>query len=219
MSDLGAYIAACIALLIVPGPSVLYIVTRSIEGGRLAGLVSALGIATGTVGHVVAAAVGLSAILAGSAVAFTIVRFAGAGYLLYLGIRRLVTPESKATDAGLSRAGEPRAGEPRPAESPSLARVYAQAVLVNLLNPKTALFFLAFLPQFVDTSAGSVPSQILVLGMILIGLGAVNDGTYALVAGTAGRALMRTRFFPAAKRYGAGAVYCGLGVFAAVGGA
>lgn len=214
MSDLGAYIAACIALLIVPGPSVLYIVTRSIEGGRLAGLVSALGIATGTVGHVVAAAVGLSAILAGSAVAFTIVRFAGAGYLLYLGIRRLVTPESKATGAGV-----PRAGEPRTAESPSLARVYAQAVLVNLLNPKTALFFLAFLPQFVDTSGGSVTSQILVLGMILIGLGAVNDGTYALVAGTAGRALMRTRIFPAAKRYGAGAVYCGLGVFAAVGGA
>lgn len=209
MSDFGAYIAACIALLIVPGPSVLYIVTRSIEGGRLAGLVSALGIATGTVGHVVAAAVGLSALLAGSAVAFTIVRFAGAGYLLYLGIRRLITPESESAESDAARA----------TEIPRLARVYTQAVLVNLLNPKTALFFLAFLPQFVDTSAGSVTGQILVLGMILISLGAVNDGTYALVAGTAGRALMRTRLFPAAKRYGAGAVYCGLGVFAAVSGA
>lgn len=206
---LAAYVTACIALLVVPGPSVLYIITRSIEGGRAAGLVSALGIATGTVGHVCAAAIGLSALLAGSPVAYTVVRFAGAGYLVYLGIARLAAEESS----------EGSSDEPPVKTEPHnrrLGRIYRQAILVNLLNPKTALFFLAFLPQFVDRDGGPVAAQIVVLGLILIGLGAMSDGTYAILAGTAGRALTRTRIFPAVKRFGAGTVYLGLGVIAAV---
>jgi threonine/homoserine/homoserine lactone efflux protein len=209
-ATLAAYVAACIALLVVPGPSVIYIVTRGIEGGRSAGLVSAVGIATGTVGHVLAAALGLSAVLAGSPLAYAVIRLAGSAYLVYLGVRRLFSAEP-------ARAAAKGDSFRRPTErADGLGRVYRQAVLVNLLNPKTALFFLAFLPQFVDPHTGAPAVQFLILGLILIGLGAVSDGTYAMIAGTVGRSLMKTRFFSAVKRYGAGAVYVGLGVFAAV---
>ena len=130
---------ASMALLLVPGPSVIYIVTRSISQGRGAGIVSMLGIETGGLVHVTAAALGLSALLASSATAFDVVRFAGAGYLVYLGIRRLREPTS--LTAVLTPAS------PR--------RLFTQGIVVNVLNPKTALFFLAFLPQFIDPSRGS----------------------------------------------------------------
>lgn len=177
--------------------------------------------------------------------AYTVVRFAGAAYLVYLGITRLTerdgdtgdnSPESAPTQLRLARPetvgdrrgreggedgqrGEGRGRAQVAIGGPRLGRVYRQAILVNLLNPKTALFFLAFLPQFVDNEAGPPGVQIVVLGLILIGLGAVSDGTYAIVAGTAGRAITRSRFFPAVKRFGAGTVYVGLGVFAAAFGA
>ena len=164
---LAAFAVASLALLVVPGPSVLYIVTGSVQG-RAAGLVSVLGIHTGSVVHVLAAALGLSAVLASSALAFSVVKYAGAAYLIWLGIRTLARRD-------------PHVAEVRP-RTRSLRTVYAQGVIVNVLNPKTALFFLAFLPQFVDPRRGSVPLQVLVFGFTFIALGFVSDGTYALVS-------------------------------------
>ncbi|HEX6580411.1 MAG TPA: LysE family translocator [Actinomycetota bacterium] len=168
----AAFAVASLALLIVPGPSVLYIVTRSVDQGKTAGLVSVLGIHTGSIVHVVAAALGLSAILASSALAFGIVKYAGAAYLIWLGIK------------AIRARGEERT-EPRGREH-SLARIYAQGVVVNVLNPKTALFFLAFLPQFVDVSKGSVPLQAVIFGALSSGWGSSRTG--------------RTRWFPPASR-------------------
>ena len=174
--EVFAALGASLALLIVPGPSVLYIVTRSMDQGKAAGLVSVLGIHTGTIVHVAAAALGLSAILASSAVAFQIVKYAGAAYLIWLGVKAL-------------RERHQEASEGRDRER-SLGRIYAQGVVVNVLNPKTALFFLAFLPQFVDVGE-PVTAQVLVLGLTFILLGFVSDGSYAAVR--AGRADARPR--------------------------
>jgi threonine/homoserine/homoserine lactone efflux protein len=148
----AAFAVASLALLIVPGPSVLYIVTRSMDQGRAAGLVSVLGIHTGSIVHVAAAALGLSAILASSALSFGIVKYAGAAYLIWLGIRTI------------RERGEERPGVS--GREHSLRRIYAQGVVVNVLNPKTALFFLAFLPQFIDLDAPLKPLAFLFLGVI-----------------------------------------------------
>ena len=170
---------ATLALLVVPGPAVLYIVARSIEQGRRGGVLSVLGIHTGTLVHVAAASVGLSAILVRSATAFTIVKLAGAAYLVVLGLRRLLRPAVSDDD-----------GTPKKRSR----HVYWQGVVVNVLNPKTAVFFFAFLPQFARTK-----SEIVVLGATFVVLGVLSDGTYALLAGTlgprlsAGRAAQRLR--------------------------
>src|SRR6266436_6262009 len=137
-SSLLLFVTGAAILLVIPGPAVTYVVSRSIGHGRAAGLVSVLGIVTGTLCHVVAAALGISALLASSVVAFQFVKYLGAAYLIYLGIRTLLRDDSQLLQAA---NGEHR-----------LLRIFAQGVLVNLLNPKTALFFLAFLPQFVDQS-------------------------------------------------------------------
>ncbi len=137
---LAVFAAAAIALLVIPGPAVLYIVTQSIEHGRTAGLVSMLGIQTGGLVHVLAAALGLSALLMRSATAFEIVKFAGAGYLIFLGLRKLFSRERFETTSE------------RPPRR--LDRLYRQGIVVNVLNPKTALFFFAFLPQFVASRPG-----------------------------------------------------------------
>jgi len=139
-STLAVFVLAAVALLVTPGPAVLYIVARSVEQGRWAGLVSALGVHVGTLVHVAAAALGLSALLVSSALAFDIVKYLGALYLMYLGIRRLLTSDA----AAAASAAAPR----------SLRRLFAQGIVVNILNPKTALFFLAFLPQFTTRGAG-----------------------------------------------------------------
>ncbi len=164
----------------IPGPAVLYIVGQSIDGGRRAGVVSVLGITTGTLVHIAAAAVGLSALLMSSAVAFNAVRYAGAAYLILLGIRRLLS-----RDEAVVVERPPR----------TLRRAYTRGIVVNVLNPKTALFFLAFLPQFVDVSRGHVWLQIVVLGLTMAGLGLLSDGTYALVAGTVAERLRGRRRF------------------------
>src|SRR5256886_15402182 len=140
-ASIGVFAVAAILLLLTPGPAVLYIVARSVEQGRIAGLASVCGITTGTLVHVLAAALGLSALLASSALAFAVVKYAGAGYLIYIGARRI-----------LSRSDTPAAQLELPRRS--LGRLYRDGFAVNLLNPKTALFFLAFLPQFVDPSGG-----------------------------------------------------------------
>ena len=196
-----AFAVASIALLVVPGPSVLYIVTRSVQG-RAAGLASVLGIHTGSIVHVVAAALGVSAILASSALAFGVVKYAGAAYLIWLGIRSLVRRDVDAR-------------EPRP-RARSLRQIYAQGVVVNVLNPKTALFFLAFLPQFVDPTRGSVTLQVVVLGFTFIALGLVSDGTYAMISARVSRRLAGRSTIPGPARWVPGVTLIALGVVAAL---
>src|SRR5262245_43949802 len=201
-SSLGLFVVAALVLLVTPGPAVLYIVTRSIDDGRRAGLVSMLGVHVGTLVHVAAAAVGLSAVLVASATAFTIVKWLGAAYLVYLGVRRILdrtTPASVAT-----------------ARPQQLRRAFVDGVVVNTLNPKTALFFLAFLPQFVDLARGRPEAQILALGLTFVVLGMMTDGAYALSAGSAARWLRGRPRFLASERWISGGVYIGLGVVAAV---
>jgi threonine/homoserine/homoserine lactone efflux protein len=206
-STFALFVAAALALLLVPGPSVLYVVARGVEGGRSAGLVSVLGIGLGTLGHVAFAAAGLSAIVASSATAFAAVKWLGAAYLIWLGLQRLLTQ---------SEEDAPAAVEPE-----RLSRVFLEGVIVNLLNPKTALFFLAFLPQFVDPSRGPVWIQVAVLGLTLASLGLLTDGLYALLGGTAGdwlRRKSRGASFRRMRRYVPGGVYIALGAATAVSG-
>jgi threonine/homoserine/homoserine lactone efflux protein len=203
-SSLGVFMVASLVLLLTPGPAVLYIVTRSIDQGRRAGLISMLGVHVGTLVHVAAAAGGLSALLAASATAFSVVKYLGATYLIYLGIRRL-----------LDRTAENAPGDRR---MRPLGRAFLDGVVVNVLNPKTALFFLAFLPQFADVSRGSVGAQILCLGLLFVMLGALTDGLYAVSAGAAAQWLRGHSRFLASERWISGSMYIGLGVAAAVAG-
>jgi len=203
-STLLVFAAACLALLVVPGPSVLYIVTRSVAQGRSAGLVSMLGVHTGSVVHVAAAALGLSALLASSATAFAVVKYLGAAYLVWLGIQKLRSRSSEAQVVEVSAA--------------SRRRLYAQGVVVNVLNPKTAIFFLAFLPQFVHPHHGPVAVQILVLGACFILLGMLSDGGYALLAGLLAGRLRRSVRGRRRLDRATGVVFLGLGATAALAG-
>jgi threonine/homoserine/homoserine lactone efflux protein len=203
-SRLPLFIAASLSLLLIPGPAVLYIVTRSIDQGRVAGVVSVLGIEVGGFFHVAAAALGLSAILLSSALAFSVVKYLGAAYLIYLGIRKLVTPD-KLQDTQSSTPA-------------SLRRIFSQGVVVNIFNPKTALFFFAFLPQFVDSSRGSVALQMFLLGSTFVGLATLTDGLYAILSGTFASWLKGNLRFLRFQRYFAGTVYIGLGLTTALSG-
>lgn len=178
-TSLTLFIGAALLLLIAPGPAVLYIVARSIEQGRAAGLVSVLGIAVGSLTHIALAALGLSALLLASAFAFGLVKYAGAAYLVWLGIQSL-----------LRRSDDPEIAPPPPQ---ALTRIFWQGAVVNLLNPKTALFFIAFLPQFVDPARGPVAPQILALGVLFTLLAVTSDSLYALAAGTLAPLLARNR--------------------------
>jgi threonine/homoserine/homoserine lactone efflux protein len=202
LSTLLLFAGAALALLVVPGPAVLYIVAQSIEQGRVAGLVSMLGIQAGGLVHVAAAALGLSALLVQSAVAFSIVKYAGAAYLVYLGLRRLFGRER--LESGLERTPK------------TLGRLFRQGIVVNVLNPKTALFFLAFLPQFVDPDAGSVGLQIALLGLLFIGIAVVSDGAYALAAGTAASWVRGNPRFIRVERWLSGSIFVGLGLTTAL---
>jgi threonine/homoserine/homoserine lactone efflux protein len=201
-STLALFAATAFVFLIVPGPAVIFVTTRSIDQGRAAGMASVLGIHTGTVVHTVAAALGVSALLASSAAAFTVVKLLGAAYLVFLGIRRLL---------GSERVEDQEV----PARRRSLWRIYGQGVVVNVLNPKTALFMLALLPQFVDPARGPVTGQILFLGGVLSLLGLVSDGTYALVAAGVGGWLRGSPRYLRIQRYVTGGVLVALGVTAA----
>jgi threonine/homoserine/homoserine lactone efflux protein len=197
-STLVVFAGAALALLVVPGPSVLYIVTRGMHQGRSAALVSVLGVTSATVVHTAFASIGLSAILATSALAFTVVEIAGSAYLLWLAVR-----------TWLDRSGE------RQTEAPAavgLRRVYFEGLLVNLVNPKTALFVLALLPQFVDPTRGPAAVQILVLGAFLATLGLCSDGAYALASGSLGSWLRRRRSVATAQRRISALVYAVLGI-------
>lgn len=207
LAILGIFVAASLPLLLVPGPAVLYIVARGVEGGRSAGLISMLGVQIGATVHITFAAVGLSAILASSAAAFSIVKWLGAAYLIWLGISRLLARDEIEAPANVERK------RPR--------NVFWQGVLVNVLNPKTALFFLAFLPQFVDPSLGAAWVQILVLGVTFVALAMCTDSLYALLSGTASGWLRRryeSASFRRGQRYFSGGIYLALGLATAVSG-
>ena len=208
-STLALFAVAAITLLVIPGPSVLYIVTRSLDQGRAAGLASVGGIHVGTLVHVAAAAFGLSALLVSSATAYHAVRWLGAAYLIWLGVRRLLARDEHGPEADGPGPGARRVGLPR---------IFAQGVVVNVLNPKTALFFFAFLPQFVDTARGSVPFQVLVFGVAFVLLGLLSDGTYALLASTGAGWLRRRPGAARASRLVSGGVLISLGVTTALAG-
>jgi threonine/homoserine/homoserine lactone efflux protein len=207
MPDLDTFVVfagVSLAVLLFPGPVVIYIVTRGATQGRAAGLVSMLGVEAGNLVHVFAAAVGLSAILASSAEAFTVVKYLGAAYLVYLGVRALLDGDD---------------GQVAGASGRSRSRLFGQGVVIAALNPKTALFFLAFLPQFVEPWDGAAWLQIGILGVLFVALAVITDGAYALAASGIGSLIRGSRRARAALRQASGAVYIALGAGAAMSGA
>ena len=201
--SLIAFVFVSLMLAVVPGPAVLYIATRSATQGRSAGFASVAGITTGGMVHVIAATAGLTVLLAKSAVAMQYIRFAGALYLVYLGIQRL-------RDAAASESDEPK---PLMARE-SLRKIYRDGVIVNILNPKTSLFYLSFLPQFVDPSRGSAPLQVFILGCTFLAIALISDSAYALAA-SAVASKTRSVFTRKAGAYASAAIYIGLGAAAA----
>jgi len=204
MPSLGTFAVfslAALALAMVPGPAVTYIVTQSIDKGRRAGLVSGLGVACGGLVHVAAATIGLSALIASSATAFTAVKLVGAAYLIIVGIRRI-------------RARDDEDAPETPPPAP-LRKLYAQGVVVNVLNPKTALFFLAFLPQFVNPDRGSVALQIAALGVAFVLIAFSSDCVYAVAADAVAGRLRGHSGVARIRRYVSGGIFIALGVTAA----
>ena len=177
---------ATVLLLVVPGPAVLFIVAQGVSVGRGAALVGVLGVSTGALVHTVAAAIGLSALIASSATAFTVVKLAGAAYLVVLGVRRLLGLDEVVAAA---------------AQRQPLRRIFRQGFVTNLLNPKTALFFLAFLPQFVDRQRGSVPGQLIVLGLVFTAIATVSDSSWAILASSVSGWLRQSKGYEQVVRY------------------
>ncbi|MFM8649701.1 MAG: LysE family translocator [Actinomycetota bacterium] len=203
MPDLGSIVTFAIAsvtLLLIPGPAVIYILNRSVADGREVGLSAVAGLELGNLVHAVAAAAGLSAVLATSATAFNTVKWLGAGYLIFVGVRTLLRPPVAVA---------------REATSVSRRRTFVQGIVVNTLNPKVALFFLSFLPQFIDPDKGAAWSQALVLGITFVLIGCLTDGLYALTASALRARLLSGRTLPFVQRYVAGTVFIGLGLVAA----
>ncbi len=200
-STLLLFAGASLALLAVPGPAVIYVVTRSLDQGRTAGIVSVLGVETGTFAYALAAAAGLTGLIAASRTGFTVVKYAGAAYLIYLGLQRLLGSE-----------------QPKDHVSSVRSRLFLRGLLVQLLNPKIAIFFLAFLPQFVDSSRGPIAAQTLVLGTIFTALAVLSDGAYVVLAGAVGGWMRTGRKARRPLARLSGCVYLGLGVGAALSG-
>jgi len=198
VNDLGIFLAATLALNLTPGPDMLYVITRSATEGRASGVVSALGIATGCAVHTVAVAAGVTGLLAAVPVADDGLRYLGAAYLVYLGVRRLARPGLPAPSAA-------------PSPRPGLWPVYRQGVITNVLNPKVALFFLAFLPQFVDRSAGGVSLQLAALGTLFNISGTIVNVLVALAASGTVR-WTRGSAIPAWAPRASGLVFVALGV-------
>lgn len=200
LSSVEAFAVASFLLLIIPGPAVIYILNRSVSDGREVALAAVAGLELGNFMHVIAATVGLSAVLAASATAFNIVKWLGAGYLVFIGVRTLLT---RPTALSATTSAMPR------------SRAFRQGFVVNTLNPKVALFFLSFLPQFIDTDNGAAWLQSLILGLVFIAIGAVTDSTYAIGASSLRTVLLRGRTLPFVQRWVAGSVFVLLGVVAA----
>ena len=194
-----AFAVASLALLVIPGPAVLYVINRSIADGRSIALAGVAGLELGNFVHVIAATIGLSALIAASATAFGVVKWIGAGYLIYIGIRTILRKP-----AAFSQ------------EQKSLSRrkSFTQGIIVNTFNPKVALFFLSFLPQFIDEKSGSAALQSLILGSLFVAIGLCTDGMYAFLASALRTTLLRGKSLPFIQRYVAGSVFVLLGVVA-----
>ena len=197
--SLAAFGIASLALLVIPGPAVLYIINRSVADGRNVALAAVAGLEIGNFMHVIAATVGLSAVIATSAAAFSAVKWIGAGYLIYIGIRTLATKPQ-----AVSQLNDPM----------SRRRAFTQGIVVNTFNPKVALFFLSFLPQFIDADRGSAALQSLVLGSTFVVLGCISDSLFAILASALRGTLLRGKSLPFVQRYVAGSVFIALGAIA-----
>jgi threonine/homoserine/homoserine lactone efflux protein len=202
LSTYTVFLATAIVLLLIPGPAVLYVVTRSIEMGRSGGIASVAGITTGTIAYVVLATVGLSSLILASTAAFDAVKYVGAAYLFILGVRRLL-------GHGLEEPDEEAVPRTR-------RRAYVQGVFVNLTNPKTIVFIFAFIPQFVDPDAQDAGLQVLALGLTFALLGFLSDSMWALAAGTVADRLRGSLVIARVQRWVGGGVLVGLGILAAV---
>ena len=200
LSTFSAFALASVVLLVIPGPAVLYILNRSVSDGRAVGLAAVGGLELGNLVHAIAAAIGLSAVLATSATAFNVVKWLGAAYLVIVGVRTLRQPAA-------------RVDTDRPGVS--ARRAFGQGIVVNVLNPKVALFFLSFLPQFIHPEDGHTSLQALTLGLVFVAIACITDGTYSLIASSLRDVLLRGRTLPFIQRYVAGTVFIGLGVVAA----
>lgn len=221
-SVLSTFLLASLVLAVTPGPAVVFIVSRSLLQGRRVGLASVGGIALGNLGNMLGASIGLAALFAASSVAFTLVKYAGALYLVYMGVQtiRSTAPVASAVVSADAQAAASRtssASTASLAHAPDVRRVFRDAVIVALFNPKTALFFAAFLPQFMRADAPALP-QSLALGALFIAIAACTDSAYAVAAGTVGPVLARGggRRAQVAGRWAAGGAFIGLGVFTAV---
>jgi threonine/homoserine/homoserine lactone efflux protein len=198
LSALELFAVAAFALIIIPGPAVLYIVSQSVSQGRVGGLAAVLGVEIGAFVHVAGAALGVSAILASSATAFSALKLAGGAYLVVLGIRRLLERDSES---------QPGTIRTRP-----LSSIFRQGVIVNALNPKTALFFLAFLPQFVDPDRGHVALQAAILGLVWVLIATLCDAVWAIGSGSLVGLLRTSARARRVERRASGGVLIGLGV-------
>ncbi|GED31608.1 LysE family translocator [Brevibacillus centrosporus] len=198
------FVVAALAMLIIPGPAVFYIMARSINQGKRAGVISVLGVSLGGAVHVVAGALGVSAILMTSATAFTIVKYVGAAYLIYLGCKTL-----------FNRNEAEAAETEEEAPAVNLKKILYQSALVEIMNPKTALFFLAFFPQFISPAAGSVPAQFIGLGILFLVLAFLSDGSYALLAAHIRKRMKGSKVGARLQNRITGWIYISLGVFSA----
>ena len=195
-----AFIGTSLLLLVIPGPAVLYIIAKSTEQGKKAGMASVAGIEAGTLVHVIASAVGISALLLASATAFSILKYAGAFYLIWMGLKKIWTRQPVNTTAAAQESQQP------------VSRIFWQGAIVNILNPKTALFFFAFLPQFVNPAKGAVTLQLVVLGLIFVVLATITDSIYALAAGSLSKWLKSQPRYLVIQHYISGVIYVFLGV-------
>jgi len=203
-SQFTLFLAASLVLLLIPGPAVFYIVAQGMEQGPRYGVVSAAGIAVGGIIHVFAAVLGLSALLAASSAAFSFIKYLGAAYLIYLGISKLLEKPIDVENAQKTIARR------------KLDKVFWQGVVVQILNPKIALFFLSFLPQFVNPQKGNVTLQIAVIGFLFVVLGFLTDSAYALAAGKFGHKLSDRLGRSSLSKWFVGFTYLGLGFFTAL---
>jgi threonine/homoserine/homoserine lactone efflux protein len=203
-TSLLLFSVSAFVIIVIPGPAVFYVVARSVAQGPLAGVGSALGVGVGATVHVAAAALGVSAVIMASTTAFMVLKIVGAIYLIYLGIRALRDRGGDEPASVMRRRG--------------MLRVFLDGLVVNIFNPKVALFFVAFLPQFVDASAGHVPFQMVVLGGVFVLIGIVSDVAYALLAGSLALRLRASERAARVRRWFSGGVYIALGVGTALAG-
>lgn len=198
MPDIALFLVASALLAVAPGPDIVYVLTRGIAQGRKAGFAAALGFATGCIFHTLLAALGVAALIRSSPLAFDLVRYAGAAYLIWIGIQAL----RHASSFALTEGGESKA----------YWTIFKQSVLGNALNPKVTLFFLSFLPQFVNTEAGNVGAQMLLLGVVFMAVTVVVFGAVAFFSGWIGDWLRRKPAVASRLNVFAGITFIGLGI-------